>query len=588
MPKFGSLVSGLNDDENALLEHYGRVGMGLDPRDERDVLTSQGQGVEMPPPPSARQWIAGKMAGDAPFYSPRSELTSKLMGTSGVGEPSLAPIDLVPGVGRAFALNEAIRGGHPQSIAAAMIPGAKAKAAEEVTAPAMKEFTSWADALGKETPPQQQPINWVRDRVGLGGVPVGSDRTVVDVNVHALDAAHRATDPGNILNKPPRQQVVDHMAAGNPISLPEVAVYKGQLRYSNGRNRVAVAKMMGHDTVPVAVDNESLQPLQDLLAKHSGEQPNVRQAGQTAATEAGAAAAPGSLSADVGRGAGGGDARLSEAQARATNAAGAYEALPGLPQKPVKIGGDQFYVPGPIGKVKDVAESYMQGRVRSGSHPEPEIYHPIDKEHSANIAQAYEEMAHAPDDPAVKASYEAMIKETLDQYRHIRANHPELHIEPIVGEDPYAANPRMAAMDVAHNNHLWFFPTESGYGTDVGNPAAVKQISDNPLLRPSGETLNGKPLLNNDLFRVVHDYFGHLKEGYGFRGAGEDNAWRSHASMYSDLARPAMTSETRGQNSWVNYGPHGETNRSASGADTRYADQKVGLMPEWTMRDRRK
>lgn len=90
----------------------------------------------------------------------------------------------------------------------------------------------------------------------------------------------------------------------------------------------------------------------------------------------------------------------------------------------------------------------------------------------------------------------------------------------------------------------------------------------------------------NDLFRIVHDYFGHLKEGYGFRAAGEDNAWRSHASMYSDLARPAMTTETRGQNSWVNYGPHGEKNRTASAADTVYADQKVGLMPEWTMRDR--
>ena len=42
-----------------------------------------------------------------------------------------------------------------------------------------------------------------------------------------------------------------------------------------------------------------------------------------------------------------------------------------------------------------------------------------------------------------------------------------------------------------------------------------------------------------------------------------------------------MTSETRGQNSWVNYGPHGEANRTASGANTVYADQKAGLLPEW-------
>ena len=52
--------------------------------------------------------------------------------------------------------------------------------------------------------------------------------------------------------------------------------------------------------------------------------------------------------------------------------------------------------------------------------------------------------------------------------------------------------------------------------------------------------------------------------------------------MYSPEARGAMTSETRGQNSWVNSGPFGESNRSASGADTIFADQKAGLMPSWT------
>ena len=42
-----------------------------------------------------------------------------------------------------------------------------------------------------------------------------------------------------------------------------------------------------------------------------------------------------------------------------------------------------------------------------------------------------------------------------------------------------------------------------------------------------------------------------------------------------------MTTETRGQNSWLNYGPHGEANRTASSAETIFAPQKVGLMPEW-------
>ena len=279
---------------------------------------------------------------------------------------------------------------------------------------------------------------------------------------------------------------------------------------------------------------------------------------------------------------GGRDARVAAAQAQATRVAGKHTPLPGLPVKELPVG-DSLYIPGPIGKVKDVAESYMRGRPKSSYHTEPEKYHPLDEEHSRNIAKAFEDMAHEPDNPAVKASYDALYDETRQQYRHIRQMHPELKIEPITGADPYAATPRLAARDVGENNHLWFFPTEGGFGT--GEQAGIS-MADHPAMRPSGETLNGRPLLNNDLFRIVHDYFGHLKEGYGFRAAGEDNAWRSHAAMYSDLARPAMTTETRGQNSWVNYGPHAEANRTASAGDTVYADQKLGLMPEWTMRDR--
>jgi hypothetical protein len=293
-----------------------------------------------------------------------------------------------------------------------------------------------------------------------------------------------------------------------------------------------------------------------------------------------APAAPGDY---VAGGDGGGDAGLGAAQVSAERAAGAHLPLPGLPQKALKVGND-LYVPGPIGKIKDVADSYMRDRPQSSYFQTPDKYFPLDPEHSANVAQAFEDMPHAPDDPAVKNSYDAMIKETRDQYDHIRAQHPELKIEANKpGEDPYAATPRLAARDVAENNHFSFFPTEQGYGSSEQGGI---DMATHPMMQPSGRTLDGKPLLNNDLFRIVHDYFGHLKEGYGFRAAGEDNAWRSHAAMYSDLARPAMTTETRGQNSWVNYGPHAEANKGASGADTIYADQKVGVMPEWTMRDR--
>jgi hypothetical protein len=62
-------------------------------------------------------------------------------------------------------------------------------------------------------------------------------------------------------------------------------------------------------------------------------------------------------------------------------------------------------------------------------------------------------------------------------------------------------------------------------------------------------------LNSNEMFRAVHDAFGHGIRGNSFGALGEEVAWGSHAQMYSPLARIAMTSETRGQNSFVNYTP---------------------------------
>jgi len=376
----------------------------------------------------------------------------------------------------------------------------------------------------------------------------------------------------------------DHIASGK--TLDPLAFYK--TGREDGRHRAYAAKELGIQSVPVldfrgktlgagAADKHaaSLAAVDDVLeserrlAAGASNGPRAVSEGPTAAAQAG----------EVGPGGGGasGAGGLPEAQAAAARWAGERKPLEGL-QGPLKIG-DEHFVPGPIGKVHDVAEDYMRTAHPDRPYTPPTKYHPLDPKHSRAIAQAYEEMKHTPNDPATKASYDALINETAAQYRAIKKTGLKIEPIPAAMPDPYAANPRMAARDVAENNHLWFYPTEQGFGT-------VNKISDNPMLRKTGEKVGGHDLLANDMFRVVHDYFGHLKEGHGFRAAGEDNAWRTHAQMYSDVARPAMTTETRGQNSWVNYGPHGEKNRSASAADTTYADQKVGLLPEWTMRDR--
>jgi GNAT superfamily N-acetyltransferase len=246
------------------------------------------------------------------------------------------------------------------------------------------------------------------------------------------------------------------------------------------------------------------------------------------------------------------------------------QALTGMPR--VVNVGDLSLPVGPNPVIRQIAERYKQ---EAGiTTPQPTDFQKVDPVQAKRIAAAYDAMPHAPNDPAVKASYDAMINETLAQYQHVKAAGLKVDFIPPGSPDPYAASPRLATEDINNNNHFWVFPTSEGFGT------IDTSIHDNPLLGHSGETISGQPATNNDIFRVVHDYFGHAKEGVGFRADGEENAWRQHASMYSDLARPAMTAETRGQNNWVNFGPHGEANRGASGADTVYADQKTGVLPD--------
>ena len=62
-------------------------------------------------------------------------------------------------------------------------------------------------------------------------------------------------------------------------------------------------------------------------------------------------------------------------------------------------------------------------------------------------------------------------------------------------------------------------------------------------------------LSSNEKFRAVHDYAGHGILGNKFDALGEERAYAAHSQMYSPLARMAMASETRGQNSFVNYSP---------------------------------
>ena len=256
-----------------------------------------------------------------------------------------------------------------------------------------------------------------------------------------------------------------------------------------------------------------------------------------------------------------------------------YEtSLEGLPQKvSIPLTGGSVSA-GHDPRIRQIARDYMAST--GMPYNPPTKYAKVDPKRASRIAAAYDDMKDDASDPLTKASYDAMIKETMAQYHAAKnAGFKAEFWNPEKDEDPYKASPRLATEDVRNNHHMWVYPTRSGYGSD--GPITAKELAENPLLQDSGETWNGQPVTVNDIFRAVHDYYGHAKEGVGFRGDGEENAWRSHASMYSPLARMAMTSETRGQNSWLNYGVHGDKNRNARTEDTIFAPQKIGVLPHW-------
>jgi hypothetical protein len=200
----------------------------------------------------------------------------------------------------------------------------------------------------------------------------------------------------------------------------------------------------------------------------------------------------------------------------------------------------------------------------------------LDKTRASRIAEEYEKLQHNPADPAVQSAYNALVNETLEQFKVLKESGLKIkRIKPGM-KNPYPNGSKDVIKDITENNTLWFYPTESGFGSG--------EAASHPLLAKTAEMHEGKPLLANDVFRIVHDYFGHTPGGHSFGPLGEENAWNAHMRMFSPEAQKALTTETRGQNSWVNFGPHGEANR-ANPANTKYAEQKAGLLPDWVMSD---
>ncbi len=249
----------------------------------------------------------------------------------------------------------------------------------------------------------------------------------------------------------------------------------------------------------------------------------------------------------------------------------------------------------PLKEVSEIANRYYK-RVFKKVRPEYKGTRKFDEANAKRIADAFAAMKNNPNNPKVKSAYAALAKETIDQYK---AFLDAGYVVEINNEEPYANSQEMID-DLRNNKRIKIFSTESGFGEKA---ITDKQRRENPLLAATEfKDVNDQPMLVNDLFRAIHDFFGHAELGNSFGPKGEENAWNVHARMFSPEARKAMTTETRGQNSYVNFSGVNDRIEAlreearklrAEGKEQEaqdvvqkiyeeisFADQKIGLLPE--------
>lgn len=170
-----------------------------------------------------------------------------------------------------------------------------------------------------------------------------------------------------------------------------------------------------------------------------------------------------------------------------------------------------------------------------------------------NIGQNY--MAQPDFDPAAVPSFNAYRNELGSQFDFLTKPHSKggmgIDVE-VTPEDPYST------------------PQDMRADVDRGR---LKVLST--------ESTGGHPFLSNDendMFRAVHDAFGHAATGRQFDRHGEEAAFLSHSRMFTPDARPAMAAETRGQNTAFNFVTgHQFPPQKVANLDPKYSDPTYGF-----------
>ncbi|WP_228818768.1 crotonobetainyl-CoA--carnitine CoA-transferase [Nocardia transvalensis] len=185
-----------------------------------------------------------------------------------------------------------------------------------------------------------------------------------------------------------------------------------------------------------------------------------------------------------------------------------------------------------------------------------------DEDYCRRVAAFFEQAPLLDYSPSLAELYDRFAWENLQQYRVVLD--AGITVRPWLARgQPYRRSDELRA-SVRATGVLYVYPTSSGHGP--GPPRGF-----HPMRKPSGVVADGVELCHNDVFRVVHDVFGHIVSGSGFSPRGEFKAAFCHMGMYSDDVHPVLFTEHIAQICWYFFGPHAR--------ERRYPPQKVFEYP---------
>ncbi|GAA2534966.1 hypothetical protein Ahu01nite_099260 [Winogradskya humida] len=198
-----------------------------------------------------------------------------------------------------------------------------------------------------------------------------------------------------------------------------------------------------------------------------------------------------------------------------------------------------------------IAQDYLRSRpwlpghwfFPAGAGPPPPR---PDEQLGIDIAAAYDAAPQSGDQRTAEL-YKLLTRENLAQFEAVTA----AGVKVLPWRKP--GQPYADSADLRRSFHttgtLRVFLTRHGHGDDG-------EAGSHPLRGRSTVEAAGIPFAHNDVFRAVHDIFGHCMFDNSFGVRGEFAAAYCHLLMYPPPLHPLLFTEQVAQICWFFYGPH--------------------------------